>query len=563
MSPNNATTTVYTARKILTMNPMQPHATHVAVRDGRVLAVGTLADMQAWGSFTLDERFAGKVLMPGLVEGHCHLKEGSMWDWTYLGWFDRRDPAGKVWSGLRSMDEVVSRLTEVAAQMNADGVPDTEPLVAWGFDPIYFGGERMTVQHVDRASATRPVVIGHANGHLMNVNSAMLGIAQITSDNEVEGVVKFGEGAGEGLEGEPTGELQEPAAMFLVLRKIGNAGLLAPMTEAGVRSFARLACLQGVTTATDLVNKLTPEDCGVLEKVTQDDGFGVRILPAFQAFHGTHGAPQGAEHVKALLPRNTDRLRYGLVKMMLDGSIQGFSARLRWPGHFNGAPNGIWVTAPAQYEADFETYHRAGLTIHTHTNGDEASEVAIDAIERVLTRAPRPDHRHTLQHGQMIDAPLFRRMAQLGLCANLFANHIWYWGDQHYEMTMGPDRANRLDACGSALAAGVPLAIHSDAPVTPLGPLFTAWCAVNRVTPKGRLLGEAERITVAQALRAVTLGAAWTLKLDGEIGSIECGKRADFCVLEDDPLEMDPMALKDARVWGTVLSGRVFEAQRG
>lgn len=554
------TTTVYPARKIITMNPMQPHATHVAVRDGRVLAVGSLADMQAWGTFTLDERFAAKVLMPGLVEGHCHLKEGSMWDWTYLGWFDRRDPEGKVWSGLRSMDEVVSRLAEVAAKMTADGVPDTEPLVAWGFDPIYFGGERMTVHHVDRASATRPIVIGHANGHLMNVNSAMLRIAEITRDNEVEGVVKFAEGADEG---EPTGELQEPAAMFLVLRKIGNAGLLAPMTEAGVRSFARLACLQGVTTATDLVNKLTADDCGVLEKVTRDEDFAVRILPAFQAFHGTHGAAQGAEHVKSLVPRNTDRLRYGLVKMMLDGSIQGFSARLRWPGHFNGAPNGIWVTAPAQYEADFETYHRAGLTIHTHTNGDEASEVAIDAIGRVLTRAPRPDHRHTLQHGQMIDAPLFRRMASLGLCANLFANHIWYWGDQHYEMTMGPDRANRLDACGSALAAGVPLAIHSDAPVTPLGPLFTAWCAVNRITPKGRLLGEGERITVPQALRAITLGAAWTLKLDGEIGSIECGKRADFCVLEDDPLEMDPMALKDARVWGTVLSGRVFQAQRG
>jgi predicted amidohydrolase YtcJ len=126
---------------------------------------------------------------------------------------------------------------------------------------------------------------------------------------------------------------------------------------------------------------------------------------------------------------------------------------------------------------------------------------------------------------------------------------------------MGPDRANRLDACGSALAAGVALAIHSDAPVTPLGPLFTAWCAVNRITPKGRVLGENERITVPQALHAITLGAAWTLKLDDEVGSIECGKRADFCVLEDDPLTADPAALKDMRVWGTVLSGRVFEAR--
>lgn len=554
------TTTVYAARKIITMNPMQPQATHVAVRDGRVLSVGTLSDSQAWGEFTLDERFADKVLMPGLVEGHCHLKEGSMWDWAYLGWFDRRDPAGKVWSGLRSMDAVVARLTEIDAEMKAAGRADTDPLIAWGFDPIYFGGERMTVVHVDRASLKRPIIITHANGHLMNVNTAMLHLGEITRDNEVEGVVKFGPEAG-ALAGEPTGELQEPAAMFLVLRKVGTAGLLAPMTEAGVRSFARLACMKGVTTATDLVNKLTENDCSVLETVTADEACSVRILPAFQAFHGTHGAPQGAEHVKSLVPRNTDRLRYGLVKMMLDGSIQGFSARMRWPGHFNGAPNGIWVVAPSQYEADFETYHRAGLTIHTHTNGDEASEVAINAVERVLSRAPRPDHRHTLQHGQMIDAPLFRRMAQLGLCANLFANHIWYWGDQHYEMTMGPDRANRLDACGSALAAGVPLAIHSDAPVTPLGPLFTAWCAVNRVTPSGRVLGASERITVAQALHAITLGPAWTLKLDHEIGSIECGKRADFCVLEDDPLSVDPMALKDVRIWGTVLSGRVFASQ--
>ena len=554
------TTIVYQARKIITMNPMQPQATYVAVRDGRVLAVGTLDDMHAWGDFELDNRFADKVLMPGLVEGHCHLKEGSMWDWAYVGWFDRRDPNGKVWSGLRSMEAVVERLSEIDAEMKTAGRPDTDPLIAWGFDPIYFGGERMTVAHVDRVSVTRPIIISHANGHLMNVNTAMLRLAEITRDNEVEGVVKFGASAG-ALMGEPTGELQEPAAMFLVVRKVGDAGLLAPMTEAGVRSFARLACMQGVTTATDLVNKLTEDDCNVLEAVTADDACSVRILPAFQAFHGTHGAPQGAEHVKSLLPRNTDRLRYGLVKMMLDGSIQGFSARMRWPGHFNGAPNGIWVVAPSQYETDFETYHRAGLTIHTHTNGDEASEVAINAIERVLTRAPRPDHRHTLQHGQMIDAPLFRRMAALGLCANLFANHIWYWGDQHYEMTMGSDRANRLDACGSALAAGVPLAIHSDAPVTPLGPLFTAWCAVNRVTPSGRVLGANERITVAQALHAITLGPAWTLKIDHEIGSIECGKRADFCVLEDDPLSVDELALKDIRVWGTVLSGRVFASQ--
>lgn len=546
-------TTVYVARKILTLNPMQPEASHVAVREGRILAVGDLAAMRAWGDFELDERFADKVLMPGLVEGHCHLKEGGMWSLPYLGWFERRDPQGRVWPGLRSMDAVVARLAEVDRQMQDQGQAADAPLIAWGFDPIYFGAERMSVVHLDRASATRPIVIAHANGHLMNVSSAMLRWAGITRDCEIEGVIKF-------ANGEPTGELQEPAAMFPVLRKVGNAGLLAPMDDAGMEGFAAIARMQGVTTATDLVNKLGEADCATLERACAREDYSVRILPAFQAFHGTHGAREGAEHVRTLMARNSDRLRYGLVKMMLDGSIQGFSARLRWPGYFNGAPNGIWVTAPAQYEADFEAYHRAGLSIHTHTNGDEASEVAIAAIARVLARQPHPGHRHTLQHGQMIDAAQFRRMAALGLSANLFANHLWYWGDQHHEMTMGPDRAQRLDACASALAAGVPLAIHSDAPVTPLGPLFTAWCAVNRLTPKGRLLGAAERLSVPQALHAITLGAAWTLGLDHEIGSIECGKRADFCVLEDDPLAMDPLRLKDARVWGTVLSGRLFPA---
>lgn len=548
-------TTVYAARKIITMNPMQPAASHVAVRDGRILSVGSLEQAKAWGNVELDNRFADHVLMPGLIEGHCHLKEGGMWSMPYLGWFDRRDPNGKVWPGLRSMQAVIDRLHAIDREMQLAGSGSDIPLVAWGFDPIYFDNERMTVQHIDRACPDRPVVIAHANGHLMNVNTAMLRLAGITRATEIEGVVKF-------ENGEPTGELQEPAAMFPVVRRIGNAGLLAPMDDAGMAGFAAIARNQGVTTATDLVNRLSESDCDTLERACASEDFSVRLLPAFQAFHGTHGAQEGSAHVRALMARNTDRLRYGLVKMMLDGSIQGFSARLRWPGYFNGASNGIWVTEPSQFERDFEVYHNAGLTIHTHTNGDEASEVAIDAIERVLARHPRPNHRHTLQHGQLIDAALFRRMAGAGLSVNLFANHLWYWGDQHAELTVGPDRAARMNACASALRAGVPMAIHSDAPVTPLGPLFTAWCAVNRVTPSGRVLGESERISVEQALHAITLGAAWTLGLDQETGSIECGKRADFCVLEEDPLSVDPIKLKDIKVWGTVLSGKPFAANQ-
>ena len=119
-----------------------------------------------------------------------------------------------------------------------------------------------------------------------------------------------------------------------------------------------------------------------------------------------------------------------------------------------------------------------------------------------------------------------------------------------------------MDACGTALGLGVPFAIHCDAPVTPIGPLFTAWCAVNRLTASGRVLGAAEKIPVADALRAITLGAAYTLKLDEELGSIDVGKRADFAILDDDPLAVPPEKLKDVPVWGTMVGGKVFEAPK-
>jgi predicted amidohydrolase YtcJ len=139
---------------------------------------------------------------------------------------------------------------------------------------------------------------------------------------------------------------------------------------------------------------------------------------------------------------------------------------------------------------------------------------------------------------------------------NIFSNHLYYFGDAHWTTTLGPDRACRMNACADALAVfGTDFAIHSDAPVTPMAPLFTAWCAVNRLTKGGRQLGESQRIGVMDALRVITLGAAYVLKLDREIGSIQTGKRADFCLLDADPLAVAPDALKDIGVAGTVLGG--------
>ena len=541
------TITIFQARKVLTMNPSRPVATHVAVRDGRILGAGALDELSGWGPYRLETRLADKVLMPGLVEGHSHLMEGVFWRFVYCGWFDRRDPDGKVWPGAKSLDAVVERLREAQAALS----DSAQPLLGWGFDPIYFGGRRCVREDLDRVSTERPVGMIHASVHIINANSAALAaVGWLRAGLDHPGVPL-------GADGLPTGELKGPEAMMQVAQVLGADRAVMTGDAAGLTLFSRLCVRAGVTTATDLASPLPDDALPMLLDQTARNDFPTRIVPLLRLM----GPPAAAvERAVELGRRSTDRLRLGRIKMVADGSIQGFSARLRWPGYHNGAPNGLWYMAPEQMGQALTLALQHGVQIHTHTNGDEATEAVLDGMEAALQQHPRPDHRFTLQHCQLADAAQFRRMKALGLCVNLFANHHYYWGDEHYRLTVGPERATRMNACATALAQGVPLAIHSDAPITPLGPLFTAWCAVHRLTASGRTLGEHERIGVADALRAITLGAAYTLKLDAEIGSIECGKRADFCVLDDDPLAVPAMALRDLPVWGVVQDGRIFAA---
>jgi len=541
---------VLVAKRILTMNPAQPHATHVAIRDGRILSVGNSDDVKQWGDAEIVDTFRDKVLMPGLVEGHCHLMEGAMWDAVYVGFHDRRGPDGVRRPGLQTLDAVIERL-KAAHDLMTD---DQAPLLAWGFDPIFFGTKRLSVKELDTVCAGRPVVVLHASVHLMNVNSSMLALAGIDSETDIDGI-------GKDADGEPTGELQEFAAMFPVYRLIGGGlSIAASEKKEAIWNFGRVAQLAGVTTATDLVNDFSERGNQNLRDVTNDPAYPLRIVPAFAPQRCPEGGPQ---RVLSAIGDNTEKLRFGPVKFIVDGSIQGFTARLKWPGYLNGKPNGLWLIPPSQFVDVFAPFHEAGLQLHIHTNGDEATELVLDALEKILDSHPRHDHRHTLQHCQMADASQLARAAKLGLCINFFSNHLYYWGDAHYEQTMGADRANRMDAAESARRLGIPFAFHSDAPITPLNPLFTAWCASQRETSSGRVLGASERVPVADALRAITLGAAYTLKMDHLVGSIEVGKFADFAVLEEDPNEVAPERLKNLQVWGTVLGGRIFQGPAG
>ena len=542
-------TTIYSAKRIITMNPARPFATHIAVKDGKILGTGVLDELSKWGEFQLDDIFKNKIIMPGFVEGHAHTMEGTLWRYVYCGFFDRTDPDGKTWEGAKTLDTVLERLIEADKKIKEP----TLPLSGWQLDPIYMNNKRVSRRDLDKVSTTRPIGIMHASGHIMNVNSKAL---------ELGGLMKAGinhPGIPLDKDGYPTGELYGPDAMTPIGVHVGFNRSMTDSDEDGLIAFGKLCVRTGVTTVTDLAARLTEEGVEAMLRITSEKNYPTRVVPLKVFLAAT--PKETIEFAKSLKKKSTDRLRLGRIKAVADGSIQGFSARMRWPGYHNGAPNGLWYTAPDQLSELYELALVAGIQVHTHTNGDEATEMALDMLEGALKKHSSPDHRFTLQHCQLADAAQFRRMKKLEMCVNLFANHHYYWGDEHYKLTVGPDRALRMNACKTALNTGVPMAIHSDAPVTPLGPLFTAWCAVNRLTASGRVQGEEERITIENAMYAITLGAAYTLHMDDEVGSLETGKRADFAILEEDPYLCDPDELKNVKVWGTMQGGRVFDAK--
>lgn len=536
--------TLFRAKKIITMDPSLPEATHIAVQEGKILALGSFNELQDLGEVYLDDRFADKVILPGFVEGHSHALEGAMWQYLYLGYFPRTDPDGKNWEGINSIDKMQKRL-----QAQANALPKGVPLIAWGFDPVYFEEIRLNRQILDQVVSNRPLVIFHASLHVMTINSMLLKQTKLEQYPDIEGIMLD-------TEGKPTGELQEMAAMHAVFEALEKNLFDEVSSSSTLQIYGKIAHQTGITTITDLYNPLSDKGIAVLQEVTSAPDYPVRLVPAMAAL--AWQAEEGINRLLECQQHGNDKLHFGLVKLMTDGSIQGYTARMLWPGYHDGHPNGIWNAPPETLHQIVQDYHQAGLQLHIHTNGDEAIEIILDAIEDAQALWYRADHRHTLQHCQFINHAQMRRAAKLGVCLNMFANHIYYWGDIHRHKTLGFARSRRLEPLASSLRLNIPTAIHSDAPVTPLSPLFTAWCAVNRQSASGEILGEEEKVTVFDALQMITIGAAYTLRLDHLIGSLEVGKYADMVVLDQDPLNFPASQLHDINVEATIVGGKVY-----
>lgn len=542
-----APVTIFRAKNVITLDNSAPHVEAIAVLDGKVLHTGSFDDVKndlAGMELRVDDSFGDKVIVPGFIEAHCHiLEEGALANFPWVGTYGRRMASGEIQPGCPNTEAVLARITEAHLAI-AD---PTETLTCLGWDPNMANSSGITCEMLDAISSVRPIFILQSNGHVGHCNSVLMKLADISRESTEHGIMRHGNG-------EPTGELRE-----LALGKVlGSHVNLEKGGESSVVNAGVLARRAGCTTVTDLAFAATTRAITEYASVVNSDGFPARVVyaPMVQVLK-MRMKEETLQHIHDLAIHDSVMFRRGPIKFVIDGSIQGRSARLNWPGYCCGDPNGQWLAEPDEMFEIMRPYHKAGFQLALHTNGDEAVNAGLDVYERLLLDHPRFDHRHRLEHAQIASEEAFHRMKALGVCVNLFANHVYYWGDTHRTLTAGPAKARTLDACGTAERLGVRFSIHCDAPVTPLDPLFTMWCAVNRITSSGHLLGATERISAEQALRAVTIDAAYLLKMDGETGSISVGKHADFTVLSEDPTCCDPMGIKDISVDATVLSGKI------
>ncbi len=542
--------TVYAAKKILTMDADRPQASAVAVRDGMILGVGSLADLQPWlheQRYDLVRDFEGKWLLPGLIDPHLHpFMAAAMIMTDMIAAFEWRLPWATI-KPVRGKDAYMAELRRVE-QAKRDA---SEPVITWGYHPFWHGA--VLRADLDAVSASRPIVVWHRSAHEMFFNTAALRRWNLTEE-EARAHAGVDYAAGHYWES----GMVELAAAKLAPYMFDRTRYLAGMARA--RDVVRFG---GITTIAEMSFGITDPDLEWLGPQAVLDGDDVPFRTFFVADAKTPAMKLGADRALAwadeLPRRNTRRLRFGRhIKLFADGAFYSLGMRIGGAGYIDGH-QGEWMTPLALFEQLATTFWNAGYQIHVHTNGDAGLAMVLRTLQMLQDSKPRVDHRFTIEHFGYGTNEQVVKLARLGAIVSANPYYIYEMGDEYLGNSLGRDRTSQMVRAGSVARAGVPLALHSDFAMAPAQPLRLAQIAITRRTAGGAQLAENERLTLDQALRAITLDAAFVLGLENEIGSITSGKRADFTVLDEDPYGVDAGSIGEIPIWGTIFDGKPFE----
>ncbi len=590
-TPATPADTIYHNGPILTMQSPTARVEALATANGKILAAGPKSEVlthQTPDTKLID--LAGHCLMPGFIDPHSHLAlQSAKFATVNLDPY----PIGDV----KGIADIQRKLREKIAQ---DQLEPGQWVFGWGYDDTGLAEMRHPNRDdLDAVSAEHPILLIHISSHLATCNSAALAIAGITADtpNPPGGVYQRRPGTDE-----PNGVMEETAWMgFAAYLPQPTPEESLQMIENGLRYYAAA----GITTACEGAG--TPGMLNLLRGLDQAGRLPIDVVafPMYAAATDDVVAEIAATH------HQRTRFRPGGVKLVIDGSIQGYTAYLTQPYYKRSAgadhesdaceneaigslflhsedgdqvdDAGAHGHAPAAAPASgadasgdrgypsmtledvvrwVRTCDEQGIPFHAHCNGDAAADLLLEALDTVRGDTPRPDLRTVIIHAQTMRDDQLDAAVRHGLTPSFFPIHVVFWGDRHRDLFLGPERAARINPSRSALDRGLKITLHHDAPIAGISMLAVASAAVNRVTSSGRLLGPDERITPFEALRAITSDAAWQYFEEDRKGTLEPGKLADLVILDADPLAVDPLRMAEIGVVETIKEGvTVFVAE--
>lgn len=501
------------------------------IEDGRVRAAGALEDVEPLASGARRVNLEGKALLPAFVDGHSHVTALAQ----TLGLCQL--------SGCRNLGEIAQRMRNFRQRWH---IPAGEWVIGFGYDQNDLEeGRHPTAADLDAALPDCPAMVTHASGHMGAVNSLglqRLGVEKAAPDPE-------GGRIGRWEDGSPNGYLEEAA--------FTNMGSRIPRDpEASLKNLERAQRVyfsQGITTIHEGLARQPEWD---LLEAAAARGL---LRGDVAAYVDIKDSATLLEAHRDRLGRYNNRLKIAGYKLFLDGSPQGRTAWMTRPYEGEETYRGYPVYPDSQVTAFLEKALRERVQIAVHCNGDAAAEQLLSCYEKAHTACPR-DIRPLMIHAQLLRPDQVPRLRPLGMVASFFVAHVYHWGDVHLQ-NFGWERAQNISPAKTAQEAGVVFDFHQDTPVILPNMLETLWCAVCRRTKAGTLLGEGQRLFPWEALRAITVNAAWALFEEGKKGTLSPGKRADLVILDRDPLSCPPEELKDLRVMETIKDGEtVFRA---
>ena len=545
--------TLYYGGDILTMEGDHPvYVEAVMVKDGKIIYAGKKANaVNNYAGKTIEVDLKGKTLMPGFIEPHVHPSIAAiLLGGDIIAPHDWNVPDG-LKKGVEGHEAYLARLKESVAKYGKED----SVLFIWGYHQLWHGDLSRDI--LNKISPTKPVAVIHRSFHEVFLNDAAIKLMNVKEED---------------YRGNPQvewkrGHFFEGGWLALVPRIAPQ--LLNPVRyKKGLRDMTTLVEKNGVTTIAEQgfpASSFEMEYPLLKQEMDKNPSYEVYNVLNGTQLYGAHGkSNEKAEAWMAAAPQyDTQNIKMlpKEVKLYADGAIYSLAMQMK-EGYSDGF-KGQWMTPLELFKEQMNFYWDKGYKIHIHANGDLGIQMCIDLTREMMKRNPRKDHRLTLHHvGYFTDAQA-DEMQELGIEASANPYYLWALADKYSKYGLGKKRATNMVHMKSLKERNIPFSLHSDFGMAPLEPLTLAWTAVNRMTSEHTLVSQDQRIDAYTAMQGITINAARTLNLEDEIGSIKVGKRANFTLLEENPLKVKPMHIKDIEVSGVVFNGKLHMKRVG